>query len=354
MLKKIVVLAGLLTLAGCPYTEGCEALPAAADAGATGDGGIDAAPADAGDLDASDARTTFVPVGPSAPNCADLTVTCAGANCCTSTLVPGGTFSRSNDPAVPATVSDFKLDVYEVVLGRFRAFVNSGNGTQASPPAEGAGAHPRIAGSGWSSAWNSELAADSTDLVARLKCDPVYQVWTDAPGNDESRPMNCVTWYEASLFCAWDGGWLPTEAEWNYAAAGGNEQREFPWGAGLDATKANYGCTSTGRPNVRPCTFDDWLPVGSKSPAGDGRWGHADLAGNAWEWNLDWLAEPYYRLSTCNDCADLEQPAVETPRRVFRGGAFNWDEQYQRTSYRFGDPPTARYGSVGFRCARAQ
>jgi formylglycine-generating enzyme required for sulfatase activity len=48
----------------------------------------------------------------------------------------------------PATVADFYLDKYEITVGRFRQFVNAGMGTQASPPAAGAGAHSLITGSG--------------------------------------------------------------------------------------------------------------------------------------------------------------------------------------------------------------
>ncbi len=347
-------------LTGCPYTEGCEALPATAmpgtDAGPTPEAGPGVTPPEAGVVDSGDSgRSTFVPVGPIAPNCGGFTETCSGNDCCGSTVVPGGTFNRSNDPAYPATVSDFKLDVYEVVVGRFRAFVNSGQGTQANPPVEGAGAHPSIPGSGWSSAWNANLQPDSTALVAALKCNADYQPWSDAPGANETRPMNCVTWYDAAAFCAWDGGFLPTETEWNYASAGGDEQRPYPWGEGLDDQHAVYGCTTTGEPNVRACTFADYHVPGSLSPAGDGRWGHADMAGNVWEWTFDYSSVPY--TNPCTDCARTEPsntPASgrNAPERAFRGGAFNWAAAYQGSSFRASDPPTVRYGSVGFRCAR--
>ncbi len=83
---------------------------------------------------------------------------------------------------LPATVSDFYLDKYEVTVGRFRKFVNAGMGTQKSVPAEGAGAHPKIAGSGWNSTWNTNLAADTDSAENRQKCFASYQSWTDAPG----------------------------------------------------------------------------------------------------------------------------------------------------------------------------
>jgi formylglycine-generating enzyme required for sulfatase activity len=73
------------------------------------------------------------------------------------------------------------------------------------------------------------MKADQATLIAAVKCSATYQTWTDSAGSNESRPMNCITWYEAFAFCIWDGGRLSTEAEWNYAAAGGSEQRQYPW-----------------------------------------------------------------------------------------------------------------------------
>jgi formylglycine-generating enzyme required for sulfatase activity len=55
--------------------------------------------------------------------------------------------------------------------------------------------------------------------MAALKCQMVPS-WTDTAGANEALPMNCLTWYAAFAFCVWDGGFLPTEAEWNYAATG--------------------------------------------------------------------------------------------------------------------------------------
>ena len=105
-----------------------------------------------------------------APSCKELKATCGpkgSDDCCKSLPVPGGTFNRGYDGILykeanhPATVSDFYLDKYEITVGRFRAFVNAGLGTQKTPPAAGSGAHPKIAGSGWSSRWNARLALDT-------------------------------------------------------------------------------------------------------------------------------------------------------------------------------------------------
>jgi len=279
------------------------------------------------------------------PSCNGLAATCGAAgneNCCTSSVVPGGTYNRSNDVSSPATVSDFRLDRFEITVGRFRKFVAAYPG---SKPADGAGTHPLIAGSGWKAAsWNGSLPADQAALKAALKCG--YETWTDAEGANESLPMSCINWYEAFAFCAWDEGRLPTEAEWNYASAGGNEQREYPWGpAAPNATYAVYDCTGDGSA-AEACAFTDILKVGSKSPEGDGKWGQADLAGSVWEWNLDWYNDPY--PSPCNDCASLQDASF----RVVRGGGWGNSASNLLSSNRSNYGPTGHVSSVGARCAR--
>jgi formylglycine-generating enzyme required for sulfatase activity len=245
------------------------------------------------------------------------------------------------DKSYPATVADFYLDKYVITVGRFRQFVNAGMGTQASPPASGAGAHPLIVGSGWNTAWKTNLAADTASLKTAMNCDTDYQTWTDTAGSNESQPMNCLDWYVAFAFCAWDGGRLPTEAEWNYAASGGNEQRYYPWSSPatsttIDDSYAVYcGGSCSGTQNV-----------GSKSPKGDGKWGQSDLAGNVWEWNLDWYASPYTNL--CDNCANL----IGTSGRVVRGGPYDGGASSLRSANRDPTPPGVGNASVGVRCAR--
>ena len=294
-------------------------------------------------------------------SCLTLPATCgpAGANdsCCTSPLVSGGSFDRSydvaSDNAYPsnayvATVSDFRLDKYEVTVGRFRAFVNAGKGTTATAPAANAGARVKIAGSGWDATWNTSLAADTLTLKTDVKCQQMLQTWTDNAGANENRPMNCITWLEAMAFCIWDGGFLPTEAEWNYAATGGDQQRAYPWSdppgtlTTLDDSHASYNCVSHG-----VCDVTDLAPVGTK-PAGDGRWGQSDLAGNLAEWTIDWDASTY--LLPCTDCANVVQDSASA--RVFRGGSFGNPAATLRAGNREFGSPTTRPVFVGVRCAR--
>jgi formylglycine-generating enzyme required for sulfatase activity len=258
-----------------------------------------------------------------------------------------------NDTGYPATVSDFRLDTYEVTVGRFRAFVEAGYGTQAKPPAAGSGAHAAITGSGWDAAWNASLAADTAALKAALKCDATFQTWTDTAGANEVLPINCVTWYEAMAFCTWDGGYLPTEAEWNYAAAGGSEQRAYPWSvpassATISEVNASYSVGGTALcrgDGVDGCTVADLIRPGSK-PAGNGRWGHADLGGNIVEWTLDWYAIAYD--NPCSNCANL----LASSDRVYRGGSFYNVTSNLRSARRANVTPVDRYFNIGLRCAR--
>src|SRR5206468_1762189 len=133
-----------------------------------------------------------------------------------------------------------------------------------------------------------------------------YPNWTPSPGANENRPMNCVNWYEAYAFCIWDGGFLPSEAEWNYAAAGGNEQRAYPWlnpatSTAIDCTRANYSPSPGNYCYFLSAGHGSTNDVGSESRLGDGKYGQADLTGNVWEWTLDWWYDGSYP-STCNDC----------------------------------------------------
>ena len=216
--------------------------------------------------------------------------------------------------------------------------------------ASGAGKNPsNPSDPGWDTAWNTSLDATSGALATALKCNAPYQTWTDAPGSAaaESLPINCLNWFEAEAFCIWDGGRLPTEAEWNYAAAGGTQQRIYPWGnAAPECMYANFLGANNGTDYRTAAGTGAASPVGSKSPNGDGLYGQADLAGNVWEWVQDWYANP---SNPCNNCSDLAVSSF----RVARGGGFGSTAFSLLSSYRGDDPPSLHANIIGARCARS-
>ena len=291
-----------------------------------------------------------------AQSCAGLAANC-GVNktdyCCDSPEISGGTYNQSNDPAYPAALSSFRLDRFEVTVARFRRFVEA---YPDSKPNTSSGQHGNIVGSAWLEAWDNKLPKTHDELAKNYfaQCGS-NSTWSSTPGPKDTLPINCVDWYLAFAFCAWDGGFLPTEAEWNYAAAGGTEQREYPWSnppgsLTIDETYANYDCNGAGAPAT--CSLDDILAVGSKSPKGNGRWGHADLGGSMAEWALDWYAMDYQY--PCTDCAQLTPDLY----RVLRGGAWYSYETELATSVRDYSSPDLMdandlpANAIGIRCAR--
>ena len=276
------------------------------------------------------------------PSCDGLPANCGPdrqQSCCASHVVPRGTFLRDNGGPgnFKATVSDFRLDDYEVTVGRFRNFVTD---YANHKPEAGSGRNPNNdLDPGWEARWNDSLPADEAELISSVQvCDSRFTTYA---ADDATLPMNCLTWYQAYAFCIWDGGRLPTDAELNYAAAGGAEQRMFPWSAPpdseeIDAQHATYLPEAEGPARV-----------GSKSPLGDGKWGQADLSGNEWEWCQDWY-RPYQ--DRCINCADL---ASDYTIRVIRGGDFYSDEESLYSFSRLYHAPKQPDFGVGVRCARA-
>jgi formylglycine-generating enzyme required for sulfatase activity len=245
-------------------------------------------------------------------------------------------------------VSAFRLDQYEVTVARFRAFVKAYDQWHVieGNPKVGSGAHPRIGGSGWNRDW--QLPANQSELVASLQS--TNGTWA-ASGN-ETLPINYVDWYTAFAFCYWDGGRLPTEAEWEFAAGGGAAKHVYPWGDSpvltdlQDSTGAyaTYNCLGDGSTGA-DCSFADVLQVGSK-PAGRGTWGHLDLAGSIAEWTLDTLAA--YPATPATNYANLD-PDI----RVYRGGNWKLAGEFASAAKRWGWAPELRDEGNGLRCARS-
>jgi formylglycine-generating enzyme len=338
------------------------------------------------------APLSCAPGGPGMTNCGP-----SRESCCTSLEIPGGTFYRTYDfinydgdggftlaadggptgEADPATISTFRLDKYDVTVGRFRQFVgawNGGSGLEGGAgyePEAGSGKHSYLNGglgllsssselpeagpvtyeTGWATYYDSYIAPTSANLACGLLFGTTpYGTWTPLAGSQENLPIACVNWYEAYAFCIWDGGFLPSEAEWEYAAAGGSEQRLYPWGSAAPGTAnqyAIYGCyypSESSDASVSTCTgTSNVAPVGT-APLGGGRWGQLDLAGNMAQLNLDF----YFRyVDPCIDCSSLTVGHYP----VARGGTFINNTWFLLSAYR--GYAGLRDPAIGFRCARS-
>jgi formylglycine-generating enzyme required for sulfatase activity len=153
-------------------------------------------------------------------------------------------------------------------------------------------------------------------------------------------PVFRVNWYGAVAYCEHYGYALPTEAQWEYAAAGPNA-RTYPWGDVWDEGKC---CNAN---NQGP--FDTTFPVGS-FPAGASWCGALDMAGNLWEWCADWYSETYYDVSPELNPAG---PA-EGIDKVLRGGSWGNSSptRWFRCANRRNLDPDYLGSYRGFRCAR--
>lgn len=165
-------------------------------------------------------------------------------------------------------------------------------------------------------------------------------------------PVISMTWYQAKTYCAWRGGNLPTEAQWEKAARG-TEGNIYPWGDDFYGNYANFcdkNCPYTGGDVI----FDDGntenAPVGSY-PLGVSPFGLYDIEGNAMEWTADWYGSNYY--STLNENVSNPSGPSTGTERVLRGGGWDDPEVNLRTYRRFMLDPTANDNVIiGFRCAR--
>ncbi len=211
-------------------------------------------------------------------------------------LVMGGEFAMglnssedpSEKPEHKVTVKTFLLDRFEVTNEQYLEFVKATG--HAAPP-------------GWKG-------------------------YSFPPGEGKY-PVTTVSWDDAADYAAWAKKRLPTEAEWEYAARGG-EGRMYPWGNEFAPQKAN----------TREMRKNGPMPVGSYED-GANRWGIYDLAGNVSEWTAS-----EYKLYPGSRAKEI------SGQKVVRGGSFVANQVYARGTTRVPLPPATRDSSIGFRCAK--
>ncbi len=203
-------------------------------------------------------------------------------------------------PAHTVYLDAYYIDTYEVTNARYKACVDAG---VCQPPQE-------------------------TSSATR----------TDYYGNPDfaDYPVIYVDWEMAVTYCEWRSGQLPSEAQWEKAARG-TDGRSYPWGEGIDATRANYGYN-----------IGDTTAVGNykanKSP-----YGVYDMTGNVWEWVADWYSGTYYQTSPASNPTGPESGQYHG----LRGGSWTDAEEFVRTFTRGWDQ-LEYFENVGFgfRCVK--
>jgi sulfatase modifying factor 1 len=164
--------------------------------------------------------------------------------------------------------------------------------------------------------------------------------WKDPNFNHPEQPVTGVSWFEAARYCEWLSSQservyrLPTEAEWERAARGGIEQKNFPWGDDPAESLPNYATRWQTGPE----------PVGRYS---SNAFGLYDLCENVHEWCSDWYDANYYASSP-----ERNPPGPATgQRKASRGGSWRHHVKVSRCSARSSIPPEFQYADYGFRVA---
>jgi formylglycine-generating enzyme required for sulfatase activity len=301
--------------------------------------------------------------------------------------IPGGQFLMgSNDqmaweeegPAHHVKVKGFWMDAHEVTNAQFTQFINA---TGYVTDAEKAPVLEEIMAQlppGTPPPDPKDLVAGSMVFSPPTTGVPLNDIsnwwkWVhgadwkhpDGPGSDligkEEQPVVHISWNDAMAYCKWAGKRLPTEAEWEFAARGGLEGKNFVWGDEAPTDEKTFANTWQGKfpaENLKRDGFEGLAPVGQYAPNGYGLY---DMAGNVWEWCQDWYDK--YLYQSCGPGEVRDNPGGPTisrdpgqpnmPLRVQKGGSFLCHDSYcqrYRPSARQASSPESGMSHVGFRC----
>jgi formylglycine-generating enzyme required for sulfatase activity len=275
----------------------------------------------------------------------------------------GGTFLMGTDapgsfpldgegPVRPVIVDPFLMDAYPVTNDIFRQFVTAtGYKTEAEV-------------FGWSFVfWSHIPASRFSDLVedtvaaAPWWCKVSGATWNAPAGPGSTlegladHPVVHISWNDAQAYCCWSGQRLPTEAEWEYAARGGLEQKLYPWGDKL-RPDGEHRCNIWQGEFPHHDTADDGYAGTSPFDAfPPNAFGLYSITGNAWEWCSDWFDIEFHRTANRNNPAG---PSSGTAK-VMKGGSFLCHKSYcnrYRVAARSSNTPDSSSSNIGFRCCR--
>ena len=171
---------------------------------------------------------------------------------------------------------------------------------------------------------------------------PKPPFFRDRDLNKPDQPVVGVSYYDALTYTQWKRKRLPTEAEWEYAARGGLEGKQFPWGDEAVAKRCNYAP----KPFREKDGYDYSAPVGKYAP---NNYGLYDVAGNVWEWCQDFYDQEYYKISPEKNPTGPDSGYT----RVLRGGSWlSINPKYLKCSSRMELKPFVQDRYYGFRCAK--
>jgi formylglycine-generating enzyme required for sulfatase activity len=231
---------------------------------------------------------------------------------------------ESERPACKVTLNDFSLCKYEVTVGEFKAFIEA---TGYKTDADKVGNSRVIEGTVWK---------DKSGV--NWRCDPQGNV---RPASEYNHPVIHVSWNDATEYCKWFSiktgrtHRLPTEAEWEYAARGGQFSKKYKYSGANSIDTAGWYATN--------------IKESGTKPTGEKHINEVDLydmSGNVWEWCQDWYA-PYLSRPLVNP----KGPSTGSVR-ILRGGSWLSPSQYCRNIYRNHAAPDYRMNDVGFRVLR--
>ena len=224
---------------------------------------------------------------------------------------PSGTGYSNEHPQHSVTVSSFRISKYEITNQQYADFMNAINSN-----ADGS-----VGGVEY-------LDMDDGDIQISHNGSSFV---VDA--GKENYPVLEVSWYGAKAYCEHYGGRLPTEAEWEFAARGGNSSNGYTYSGSNNIDDVAWYYDNSGNTTHT---------VGTKSP---NELGIYDMSGNVWEWCSDWYDRSYYGSSPSND---PQGPAMGASR-VGRGGSWNFGASGCRVAYRADGFPTGSNNNLGFR-----